>query len=91
MDNLFEQFAAISKAGAYDAIQPEYKRLQEENVRLKGRVKFLEELINEYTLKMKANLSGPKVDQFLKVQLSDTEKEIEREMKDHDDLKGINI
>lgn len=78
MDFLFEQMTAISKAGAYDAIAPEYSRLQAENAQLKDRVKFLEELINEYTLKMKANLSGGKVESFLKEQLNDP-----------DDLKNV--
>lgn len=54
--------------------------LKEENEKLKERVKYLEGLINEYILKMKVNLSGGKVDEFLKAQLSDP-----------DDLKGINI
>lgn len=38
-------------------------------------------------------LSGYKVDEFLKEQIndSDTEKEITKEMKDYDDLKDINI
>ncbi len=91
MNNVFEQITNISKAHAYDIISQQVIELKDENIKLRERVKFLEELINEYTLKMKANLSGGKVDVFLKDQLSDTEKEIEQEMKDHDDLKEINI
>jgi hypothetical protein len=95
-DTLFEQITAISKAGAYDAIAPEYAKVKEENIQLKARVKYLEELINEYTLKMKANLSGGKVDSFLKDQVKDynwseVEQEIEDEMNSKDDLKDINI
>lgn len=45
--------------------------LKDENRRLSDRVKYLEGLINEYTLKMKANLSGGKVDEFLKEQTAD--------------------
>ena len=71
--DLMQQILNISKAGAYDAIQPEYTRLFEENKQLKERVKYLEELINEYTLKMKANLSGVKVDEFLKEQITDND------------------
>ncbi len=89
-EDINQMILSVSKAGAYDAIKDHYTELQEENVKLKQRVKFLEELINEYTLKMKANLSGGKVDQFLKYQISETDKEIEQEFKDHDDLKGIN-
>lgn len=80
MDNLFEQITAISKAGAYDAIAPDYVKVKEENVRLRERVQYLENLIDEYTTKMTVNLSGEKVNQFLKDQLTDK-----------DDLKGVNI
>lgn len=79
-NDLFEQFTAISKASAYDAIIVDYNLLKGENVRLKARVKELENLISEYTSKMLANLSGPKVDKFLKDQLTD-----------NDDIKDINI
>ena len=72
-DFLHDQIIAISKAGAYDAIQPEYMRLIEENATLRKRVQYLEELINEYTLKMKANLSGGKVSEFLKEQITDND------------------
>ncbi|HRP30420.1 MAG TPA: hypothetical protein PKV73_00945 [Agriterribacter sp.] len=92
MDNLFEQMTAISKGSAYDAIRPEYERLQQENALLKDRVKYLEGLINEYTLKMKANLSGGKVDDFLSSQLGETDKEIEEELsrgKNQDDLNAV--
>ena len=70
-DILFEQMTAISKAGAYDAIAPDYAKVKEENIQLKARVKYLEELINEYHLKTMINLSGGKVDQFLKEQTED--------------------
>ena len=73
MDNLFEQFANISKAHAYDIISQQVIELKEENTKLRNRVKYLEELINEYTLKMMAPspLSGGKVTDFLKEQLTD--------------------
>jgi hypothetical protein len=92
-DTLFEQMTAISKAGAYDAIAPDYAKVKEENIQLKARVKYLEELINEYTFKMKANLSGGKVDAFLKNQLtpqwSEVDQEIEDEMNSKDDIKNV--
>lgn len=93
-DTFFEQMTAISKAGAYDAVQPEYQRLQQENAQLKDRVKYLENLIAEYTLKMKVNLSGGKVDEFLSSQLGETDQEIEDELNrakndDRDDLKDV--
>ena len=69
----------ISKAGAYDAIRPKYDEMIEENERLRKRVTYLEDLISEYTLKMKANLSGVKVDSFLKEQIEE----------DKDDLKNV--
>lgn len=91
-DTFQDQLIAISKAGAYDAIQPEYQRLQQENAQLKDRVKYLENLIAEYTLKMKVNLSGGKVDEFLSSQLGETDKEIEDELSrgnDPDDIKDV--
>jgi len=92
-NNFYDQIVNISKASAYDIISQQVIELKDENIKLRNRVRYLEELINEYTLKMKANLSGGKVDEFLKDQLpdSDTEKEVIQEMKDYDDLKDINI
>jgi len=81
MEDIFGQIVNITKAGAYDALAPKYAELQEENNRLRERVEFLEKLINEYTLKMKANLSGGKVDSFLKDQV----------IEDKDDLKELDI
>ena len=78
--DIFNQMVAISKAGAYDIIVKHRDELAAENERLKARVKYLESLIDEYATKMTVNLSGGKVDQFLKDQLSDP-----------DDLKEINI
>lgn len=52
-NNLHEQIINISKAGAYDALAPKFKELQEENEKLKERVKYLEDLILEYTEKIK--------------------------------------
>lgn len=53
-DSLFEQMSNISEAHAYDIVAPS---LQEENEKLKERVKYLEDLIMEYTTKMKNNLT----------------------------------
>ncbi len=47
-----QQIVAISKAGAYDAIKYNYGKLQEENQKLKERVKYLEDLIKEYSGKI---------------------------------------
>lgn len=69
-DSFHEQIIAISKAGAYDAIKDNYQELQVENEKLKARVKYLEDLIIEYSTKMTVNLSGGKVDQFLKDQIN---------------------
>lgn len=80
MDNLFEQITNISKAHAYDIIVAHRDELAAENEKLKARVKELESLISEYSTKMLVNLSGGKVDQFLKDQVND-----------RDDLKDINI
>ena len=70
MDNLFEQITNVSKAGAYDVLSKHNVELKEENQRLRDRVKYLENLIGEYTLKMQVNLSGGKVDEFLKGEAS---------------------
>lgn len=58
MDNLLNQIVNISKAGAYDIIVAQRDELLQENALLKSRVKFLEDLINEYTGKMKENQSA---------------------------------
>lgn len=94
-DMLFEQMTAISKAAAYDAISPEYSRLQSENKQLKERVKYLEDLIKEYTGKMGANLSGEKVDSFLKDQVKEynwsaIENEVTDEMEQYHEIKNRN-
>ena len=69
MEDLFEQMANISKAHAYDIVVDQVNSLTIENKRLKDRVKYLEDLITEYANKMTINLSGGKVDQFLKDQI----------------------
>lgn len=138
MDNLFEQFTNISKAGAYDAIAPEFEKLKLENEKIKrllhdltpGGSEFYNDPeycarwirdnreANHYTLaKMVAELKADKAQ--LEIMLKgekdrvealrnfinevrpqnpelipldgDTEKEIEQEMKDHDDLRNIDI
>lgn len=66
IDNFFEQMNMINKAQGFDILKEQVKGLQEENSKLRSRVKYLEQLIDEYTLRMKANLSGGKVDEFLK-------------------------
>ena len=65
-DTLFEQMTAISKAGAYDAIAPDYAKVKEENIQLKARVKYLEDLIIDYTDKMIANIEGIKNEDDIK-------------------------
>lgn len=63
MDNLknltdifFEQAVNISKAHAYDIVVEQVKQLEIKNKLLQDRVKFLEDLIIEYTEKIKSNL-----------------------------------
>lgn len=73
MENLFEQITQITKAHAYDIVSEQNKELQQENIALKYRVKYLEDLIREYTFKMKVNLSGGRVDEFLKEQITPPE------------------
>lgn len=82
MDQLFNQFGNIMKSSAYPIIAQKCSDLETENTRLKERVKYLEDLVKEYTLKMTVNLSGGKVDDFLKAQLQDY---------GPNDLKNINI
>lgn len=76
-----EYLATLEKRTAFEngAIMSN-QELKAENNRLKERLNYLEGLINEYTLKMKANLSGGKVDQFLKDQA---------ENNDSNDLKNV--
>ena len=69
MEDLFEQITAISKAHAYDIVVDQVNDLTIENKKLKERVKYLEDLISEYSNKMLVNLSGDKVNQFLKDQI----------------------
>ena len=56
MDNLLEQITNITKAHAYDIISQQAQELQQENKKLKYRVKYLENLIKEYTDKMLSNI-----------------------------------
>lgn len=56
MDQLMEQIVNISKAGAYDIVSKQRNELLEENKALKEQVKFLRDLIMEYTDKMLNNL-----------------------------------
>lgn len=51
-DFLHDQLIAISKAGAYDIVSKQRDELIEENKKLKERVKYLENLINEYSDKI---------------------------------------
>ena len=69
MDNLLEQITNISKAHAYDIVVDQVNDLTIENKKLKERVKYLEDLISEYSNKMLVNLSGDKVKEFLKDQI----------------------
>jgi hypothetical protein len=57
-DVFFENITALSKAHAYDIVSAKALDLEAENIQLKERVKFLEDLINEYTGKMLAHLSN---------------------------------
>ncbi len=50
---LLEQIVNISKTGAYDIVSKHNQELQAENEKLKERIKYLEDLINEYVEKMK--------------------------------------
>ena len=70
-DIIYEQIINISKAGAFDIVSKHNQELQEENKLLKERVKYLQDLVVEYSGKMKANLSGGKVDEFLKSTIDD--------------------
>ena len=57
MDNLLDQITNITKAHAYDILSQQVKELKEENEALRNRVKYLQDLINEYTAKMLDNIS----------------------------------
>jgi len=50
--DITQQIINITKAGAYDVVSQHRNELLEENAKLKERVKFLENLIKEYTDKM---------------------------------------
>jgi len=52
MQDLFEKISNITKASAYDIVSKHNAELLEENKALKERVKFLENLIDEYAAKM---------------------------------------
>ena len=52
MDNITQTIINISKASAYDVVSQQRNELLEENAKLKDRVKFLENLIKEYSDKM---------------------------------------
>lgn len=55
-DSIFEQSVQITKTHAYDIVSEHNKQLITENSILRNRVKYLEELIKEYTGKMLGNL-----------------------------------
>lgn len=50
--DITQQIINITKAGAYDVVANHRNELLEENAKLKERVKYLENLIKEYTGKM---------------------------------------
>jgi len=52
MTDLFEKISNITKASAYDIVSKELIKVRAENEALKERVKFLENLIDEYAAKM---------------------------------------
>lgn len=51
-NDLEQQIVNISKAGAYDIVREQVTELQVENEKLKERIKYLEDLINEYATKI---------------------------------------
>lgn len=62
-DTLFDQLTTMNKAYGYDVLAKDNKALKEENKKLTDllhcyadRVKYLEDLIKEYTTKMLNNL-----------------------------------
>lgn len=50
--DITQQIINITKAGAYDVVVNHRNELLEENAKLKERVKYLENLIKEYSDKM---------------------------------------
>ena len=50
--DITQQIINITKAGAYDVVTQHRNELLEENAKLKERVKYLENLIKEYSDKM---------------------------------------
>ncbi len=50
--DITQQIINITKAGAYDIVAQHRNELLEENTKLKERVKYLENLIKEYSDKM---------------------------------------
>ena len=50
--DITQQIINITKAGAYDIVANHRNELLEENAKLKERVKYLENLIKEYSDKM---------------------------------------
>lgn len=56
-DTLFDQLTTMTKAHAYDNLSQDYEKIKNENKRLRDRVKFLEDLINEYTEKILSSLN----------------------------------
>lgn len=57
-DKLFEEMSRITKAHAYDIVAKQRDELVEENKLLLRRIKYLEDLIKEYTEKMLKNIDG---------------------------------
>lgn len=49
---LFDQLTTMTKAYGYDVLAQDNEKLKEENKRLRERVKYLEDLIDQYTNKM---------------------------------------
>lgn len=90
MDNLFEQFTAISKAGAYDAIMPEYVRLQDENIQLKHQVATLQIMLKGEIQRVKALkdfINEVRPDNAERIPLGEVDQEIEDELTGEDRLK----
>lgn len=50
--DITQQIINITRAGAYDVVAQHRNELLEENAKLKERVKYLENLIKEYSDKM---------------------------------------
>jgi len=93
-DTFQDQLIAISKAGAYDAMQPEYERLQKENARLKSTIAELEiklKFEKEMVVALKDLINEVRPSDATTFQLSETDKEIEDELnqKNEDDLRDV--